>query len=100
VAVSRIRHITHVQCPACRWPKAVLAYETPPKRCFLCPHCQNVWDTTGTGFEEHARLLQRTAELRKAHEIPKKKPFDQIEHAEQKVRLRKHLDDLRDRRRK
>lgn len=99
MAVARLQHIIHVECPACRWSKAVLAYETPPKRCFLCPHCQHVWDTTGTAVEEHGRLLQRTAELRKEHDILKKKPFDKTEHAEHKVRLRKHLDNLRDRRR-
>jgi hypothetical protein len=101
VAVSQLRHIIHVQCPACRWPKAVLAYENPLKRCFFCPHCQNVWDTMGTAVEQRARVRRPTGEHRKEHKVLlKKKPFDKTEHAEYRVRRRKPSDDLRDRRRK
>ncbi len=99
MAVSPLQRVIHVECPACHWTKAVLAYENPRTRCFFCPHCQHVWDTTETAHEERARLTQRHTELREEHEMLKKKPFDQAEHTEHKARLRKHLDDLRSRRR-
>ena len=99
MAVARLQRVIHVECPACHWAKAVLAYENGQKRCFFCPPCQHVWDTTETAPEERARLTLRTTELRKEHEILKKKPFDRVLHAEYKARLRQHLDDLRDRRR-
>jgi hypothetical protein len=57
VLVARCRHCIHAACPACHWLKAVLAYETARKRCFLCPHCQHVWDTTETPHERGARPL-------------------------------------------
>jgi hypothetical protein len=50
--VSQVRHVIHVDCPACRWTKAVLAYENLLKRCFLCPHCQHMWDTAETAHAE------------------------------------------------
>ena len=99
MASSQLQRVICVECPACHWAKAVLAYENPQKRCFFCPHCQFLWDTTETAHEERARLAARTTELRKEHEILKKKPFDKAEHAEHKARLRKHLEDLRSRRR-
>src|SRR5437879_10843788 len=100
MSVSRRRQIIFVECPRCHWAKAVLAYEKKPgERCFLCPHCQHVWDVTETRQEEHARLLVRTRELREEHEILKTKTFNQAEHTDHKARLRKHLDDLRRRRR-
>jgi hypothetical protein len=83
----------------CHWTKAVLAYETPLKRCFLCPHCSHVWDTTETAHEEHALLTRRSTELQEAHALPQKKPFDKVEHAAYKGRLRQYRGHLRDRRR-
>jgi hypothetical protein len=98
--MSPRQRIIYVECPACRWPKAVLAYEKPRKRCFLCPRCQHLWDTAETADEEYARLKHRQRALREEHEVLRMKPFDQAEHTEHKDRLRKHLEDLRSRRRR
>jgi hypothetical protein len=101
VSISQRRQVIFVDCPICRWAKAVFAYEKKPgERCFLCPHCQHVWDVRETRQQEHARLLLRTRELREEHDFLKKKPFDQAEHTEHKARLRKHLVDLRGRQRR
>ena len=100
MAVARFQRVIHVECPACHWPKAVLAYENSRTRCFLCPHCQFLWDTTETAHEESARLTRRTTDLHKEHGTLKNRPFDQAEHAEHKTRLQKHLRDLESRRRK
>jgi len=32
-----------IECPQCRSPKAMLAYEHP--WCYLCPQCEHVWAT-------------------------------------------------------
>ncbi len=64
MAVARLQGVIHVECPACHWTKAVLAYENSRTRCFLCPHCQHVWDTIEPAHEQRALLK------------PKKKPFD------------------------
>jgi endogenous inhibitor of DNA gyrase (YacG/DUF329 family) len=71
MAVARRQRVIHAECPTCHWIKAVLAHEDPRKRCFLCPHCQHVWDTTETARDEHARLQHRTKELREEHEMLK-----------------------------
>jgi ssDNA-binding Zn-finger/Zn-ribbon topoisomerase 1 len=94
MATSRVRRVLYADCPSCRWTKAVLVYENRRTWCFLCPHCQHVWDTTETAHQEHARLQQRTTELREEHELLKKKRFNHAEHAEHNARLRKHLEDL------
>src|SRR4030081_3029719 len=54
MAVSHHRPVTHIKCPTCHWAKAVLAYENSGKRCFLCPHCQHVWDVTETRQQDHS----------------------------------------------
>ena|SRR6266851_5700965 len=96
----RLQRVIHVECPACHWTKAVLAYKNSRTRCFLCPHCQHVWDTTETAHQEHVRLQQRTKELHEEHELLKKKRFNQAEHTEHKARLREHLEDLQAQRRR
>jgi hypothetical protein len=80
--------VVFVDCPACHWTKAVLAYENSRKRVFLCPHCQFLWDTTETTHKERASLAGRTTELRDEHEVLKKNPFAPAKH-EHLVRLRK-----------
>jgi transposase-like protein len=64
-----------VDCPACRWPKAVLAYENSRKQVFLCPHCQFLWDTTERDYEERASLARRRTKLRETHGHLEKKHF-------------------------
>ena len=90
MADARSQRVIHVECPACHWTKAVLAYENAQKRCFLCPHCQHVWDTTETASAERARLARRTTELGDRHDILEDGRFDQ---PERKGRRRKHLAD-------
>ena len=87
-----------VDCPACRWIKAVLAYENSRKRVFLCPRCHFLWDTTQTAREERASLSRRTTELLEEHEILNKEPFDQAERVDHETRLRKRRRDLEHRR--
>ena len=100
MAVARRQRVIHAECPTCHWThKAVLAYEDSRKRCFLCSHCRHVWDTTETAHEEHALLTRRSTELQEAHALPQKKPFDKVEHAAYKGRLRQYRGHLRDRRR-
>ena len=69
MAVSQLRRVIHAECPACHWTKAVLAYEHSGKRCFFCPHCQHVWDTTETARQVGSRLNHRTTELSREHEV-------------------------------
>jgi transposase-like protein len=100
MAFSPVRGVTYVDCPRCHWTKAVLAYENARKRCFVCPHCQHLWNTTETTHQEHVRLQQRTIELQNEHDLLNKKPFDQAERIAYHARLRKHREDLESRRRK
>jgi hypothetical protein len=69
VAVSQLRRVTYIECPACHRTKAVLADTNSPKRCFSCPHCQHLWDTAETAHEERSRVNHRTTELRKEPEV-------------------------------
>jgi hypothetical protein len=92
---SKIRQVIHVDCPVCHWTRAVLAYENARKRCFLCPHCQHLWDTTQTAHGKHGRLNHRSPELRDEHATLKKEPFDQAVDAE-----RRRFDGFRGRRSK
>jgi len=67
MAVAQLRRVTYVECPACHWTKAVLAYENPRQRCVFCPCCELLWDTTNTAREVRADLNHPT-ELRKQPE--------------------------------
>jgi hypothetical protein len=65
----RLQRVIHVECPACHWTKAVLAYKQSRTRCFFCPHCQHVWDTTETAREVRSRLNHRPTQLRQEPEV-------------------------------
>jgi len=44
VGLRRTSFVTYTECPKCQSPKALLAYEHPWKRCYVCPQCHYVWD--------------------------------------------------------
>ncbi len=69
MAVAQPRRVTNVECPACHRTQAVLADTNSPKRCFSCPHCQHLWDTTDISHEERARLSHGTTKIRREHEV-------------------------------
>ena len=62
--LTRLPRVIHAECPACHWTKAVLAYTQLRTRCFFCPHCQHVWDTSQPAPGERASLNRSTLELR------------------------------------
>jgi hypothetical protein len=74
--MSSAQPVVCVDCPACRWPKAVLAYENSRKQVYLCPHCQFLWDTRETDYEERASLARRQTQLRETHKPLERKHFD------------------------
>jgi Zn-finger nucleic acid-binding protein len=37
----------HLECPSCRWLKAVLASEQHGVGTAYCPHCQHLWRFAG-----------------------------------------------------
>ena len=65
----RLQRVIRVECPACHWTKAVLAYKESRTRCFFCPHCQHVWDTTETAREVRCPLNHRPTQLRQEPEV-------------------------------
>ncbi len=70
MAVARlVQRVIHVECPACHWTKAVLAYKQLRTRRFFCPRCQHVWDTTETAREVRSSLNHRRAQLRQVPEV-------------------------------
>ena len=69
MAVSQLRRVISVECPACHRTKAVLADKNSSKRSFSCPHCQHVWDTTEIAHEERVRINHGTTELRQEHRV-------------------------------
>jgi len=69
MAVARLRQVIHVECAACHWTKAVLAYKQWRTRCFFCPHCQHVWDTTETARKVRSRLNHSPTEFRQEPEV-------------------------------
>jgi hypothetical protein len=68
MAVARLQRVIHVECPACHWTKAVLAYKQSRTRCCFCPHCQHVSDTTEIAREVRSRLNHRPTESRQEPE--------------------------------
>ena len=34
----------HLECPTCRWQKAVLVFEQESVGTAFCPHCQHMWE--------------------------------------------------------
>jgi hypothetical protein len=69
MAVARLTGVLHVECPAYHWTKAVLAYKQSRTRCFFCPHCQHVWDTTDTARKVRSRLNRRPMEVSQEPEM-------------------------------
>jgi len=64
VAVPPRKPALHVECPACHWTKATLAYENTWRQCFFCPHCQHLWDISRTPTIPAMTLSQRIVRRR------------------------------------
>jgi len=44
MAIPERAPVFDVECPECRFPKAILTDEHP--WCYFCPECEHVWDAT------------------------------------------------------